>query len=82
MDTMKPLSGVQQREVGRQLNIVRSGAAEIIPGDALEQKVAWSVVSGTPLKVKLGTDPNERAHIHSGDIVQVGKRKFAKIIIE
>ncbi|SHE15083.1 Uncharacterised protein [Chlamydia abortus] len=57
MDILKQLSGEQKREVERQLSIVRRGAAEIIPEDALTHKIAASVVSGKPLKVKLCLDP-------------------------
>lgn len=76
MDTVKQLSEKQKQEVERQLNIIRSGTAEIIPGDALGQKIAASVASGKPLKVKLGLDPSA-PDIHIGHTVVLQKlRQF------
>lgn len=76
MDIMKQLSEEQKREVARQLSIIRRGAAEIIPEDALAQKIAGSVVSGKPLRIKLGLDPSA-PDIHIGHTVVLQKlRQF------
>lgn len=76
MDILKQLSGGQKREVERQLSIVRRGAAESMPEDALTHKIAASVVSGKPLKVKLGLDPSA-PDIHLGHTVVLQKlRQF------
>jgi tyrosyl-tRNA synthetase len=76
MDMMKQLSKEQKNEVERQLGILSRGAAEIIPEGALEQKIAASVVSGKPLKVKLGLDPSA-PDIHIGHTVVLQKlRQF------
>lgn len=76
METIHQLSEEQQREVEQQLSIIRRGAAEIIPEDALIQKIATSVLSGIPLKVKLGLDPSS-PDIHVGHTVVLQKlRQF------
>lgn len=76
METNLNLSEEQQREVERQLSIIRQGAADIIPEDALTQKIAASVLSGIPLKVKLGLDPSS-PDIHIGHTVVLQKlRQF------
>jgi tyrosyl-tRNA synthetase len=76
MDTMKQLSEEQKREVERQLSIIRRGVVEIIPEDALEQKIAASVASGRPLRVKLGLDPSA-PDVHIGHTVVLHKlRQF------
>ncbi|GMK42700.1 tyrosine--tRNA ligase [Paenibacillus sp. CCS19] len=68
------LSAEQQREVERQLSIIRRGAAEIVPEDALARKIAASVASGKPLKVKLGLDPSA-PDIHIGHTVVLHKMR-------
>lgn len=68
------LSVEQQREVERQLSIIRRGVAEIVPEDALARKIAASVASGKPLKVKLGLDPSA-PDIHIGHTVVLHKMR-------
>jgi tyrosyl-tRNA synthetase len=59
-------------EVPRQLEVLLSGAAEVIPVEELEQKLA----TGRPLRVKLGIDPS-RPDLHLGHAVVLGKlRQF------
>lgn len=72
--TNMQLSVEQQHEVERQLGIIRRGAADIIPEDALARKIAASVVSGKPLKVKLGLDPSA-PDIHIGHTVVLHKMR-------
>jgi len=73
-NTSMQLTAEQQREVERQLSIIRRGAAEIVPEDALARKIAASVVSGKPLKVKLGLDPSA-PDIHIGHTVVLHKMR-------
>lgn len=66
----------QQGEVDHQLDILERGAAEIVPQDALKQKIMRAVVTGIPLKVKLGLDPSA-PDIHIGHTVVLQKlRQF------
>ncbi|NOU96688.1 tyrosine--tRNA ligase [Paenibacillus sp. LMG 31456] len=70
------LTEQQQNEVERQLRIICRGAAKIVPEDALKQKLAYSVLSGQPLRVKLGLDPSA-PDIHIGHTVVLYKlRQF------
>lgn len=73
------LSQKQQEEVGRQLEVIRRGAVEIVPEDELKQKVMKSVVGGEPLKIKLGLDPTA-PDIHVGHTVVLHKlRQFQEL---
>jgi tyrosyl-tRNA synthetase len=69
----------QQHEVERQWTVIRRGAAEIIPEEGLKLKLAQSVVSGQPLKIKLGLDPSA-PDIHIGHTVVLHKmRQFQEL---
>jgi tyrosyl-tRNA synthetase len=60
-------------DVSDQLKVLRSGAAEIIPEEELERKLARS---GRPLRVKLGIDPST-PDLHLGHAVVLGAlRRF------
>lgn len=73
------LTGQQQEEVNRQLKIISRGVVEIVPEDELKQKVMKSVVTGKPLKVKLGLDPSA-PDIHVGHTVVMQKlRQFQEL---
>lgn len=66
----------QQQQVEHQLRILKRGAAEIVPEEALKMKIMKAVVTGTPLKVKLGLDPSA-PDIHIGHTVVLHKlRQF------
>ncbi|MEF2964578.1 tyrosine--tRNA ligase [Paenibacillus sp. M1] len=70
------LTLAQREEVERQLQVISRGAAEIVPEDELKQKIMKSVVTGEPLKVKLGLDPSA-PDIHVGHTVVLQKlRQF------
>lgn len=70
------LSTEQQQEVERQWAILRSGASEVVPEEALKQKIADSIAEGRPLKVKFGMDPSA-PDIHVGHTVPLHKlRQF------
>ncbi|UUZ89586.1 tyrosine--tRNA ligase [Paenibacillus sp. P25] len=76
MKHWEQLNQQQQSEVERQLGLVRRGAADIIPEEALREKIAYSVATGRPLKVKLGLDPSA-PDIHIGHTVVLHKlRQF------
>ncbi len=70
------LTSEQQQQVEHQLRILKRGAAEIVPEEALKMKIMKAVVTGTPLKVKLGLDPSA-PDIHIGHTVVLHKlRQF------
>lgn len=65
-----------QTEVKRQMEIIRRGAAEIIPEEELENKIFKSLRDNRPLRVKLGLDPTA-PDIHLGHTVVLNKlRQF------
>jgi tyrosyl-tRNA synthetase len=73
------LTPEQQREAARQLELIKRGAAEIVPEEELASKIAESVRTGTPLKVKLGLDPSA-PDIHVGHTVVMHKlRQFQEL---
>jgi len=62
--------------LNEQLDQIRRGAAEIIPGEELAQKIEKSIKYNTPLNVKLGCDPS-RPDLHLGHSVVLRKlRQF------
>ncbi|NHN28486.1 tyrosine--tRNA ligase [Paenibacillus agricola] len=79
MAKWEDLTNEQQREVERQLAWIRRGVVEIVPEDELKYKIMGSVVSGKPLKVKLGLDPSA-PDIHIGHTVVLHKlRQFQEL---
>jgi len=73
------LTQEQRREGERQLAVIRRGTAEIVPEEELAAKVARSVATGRPLKVKLGLDPSA-PDIHIGHTVVLQKlRQFQEL---
>ncbi|TBL78715.1 tyrosine--tRNA ligase [Paenibacillus thalictri] len=73
------LTAEQQHEVNRQLDTIRRGVADIVPEAALKQKLIQFVVTGEPLKVKLGLDPSA-PDIHIGHTVVLHKlRQFQEL---
>lgn len=73
------ISNVQQQEVERQMEVISRGAVEIIPEEAMRQKVMKSVVTGEPLRVKLGMDPSA-PDLHVGHTVVLQKlRQFQEL---
>jgi tyrosyl-tRNA synthetase len=57
-----------------QMAVIRSGAVEILPDGALEQKLARSIKENHPLRVKQGFDPTA-PDIHLGHTVGLRKLK-------
>lgn len=73
------LTKEQQLEVDRQLEWIRRGVVEIVPEDELKHKIIGSILSGKPLKVKLGLDPSA-PDIHIGHTVVLHKlRQFQEL---
>jgi tyrosyl-tRNA synthetase len=78
-DTKIELTEEQKREVERQLEVIRRGIAEIVPQDELIKKLEKSVITGVPLKVKLGLDPTA-PDLHVGHTVVLHKlRQFQEL---
>lgn len=73
------LTEAQQQEVERQLAVIRRGTVEIIPEEELRRKLERFVVTGQPLKIKLGLDPSA-PDIHVGHTVVLQKmRQFQEL---
>ncbi len=63
-------------EIGRQLEVIGSGAEEVLPQEELVRKLERSVRTGAPLRVKQGFDPTA-PDIHLGHTVGLRKlRQF------
>lgn len=63
-----------EAEVARQLAIIARGVAEIVPKEALVEKLRKSIQTNTPLKIKLGLDPTA-PDIHLGHTVVLQKMR-------
>jgi tyrosyl-tRNA synthetase len=64
------------REVLRQLEVIRQGTEELLPEDELVRKIERSLRSGDPLRVKQGFDPTA-PDIHLGHTIGLRKlRQF------
>ncbi|MGE5417733.1 MAG: tyrosine--tRNA ligase [Acidobacteriota bacterium] len=61
-----------KQEAQKQLEILKRGAAEIVPEDELLKKLEKSIETGKPLKIKLGLDPTA-PDIHIGHTVVLNK---------
>jgi tyrosyl-tRNA synthetase len=55
-----------------QLDLITKGAAEIIPLEALRERVAQSIASGVPMRIKAGFDPTA-PDLHLGHTVLIRK---------
>ncbi len=65
-----------EKELKKQLEIIKRGAAEIIPENELAEKVKKSIAGQKPLHIKLGLDPTA-PDIHLGHTVVLQKlRQF------
>lgn len=63
-------------QVEKQMEMIRRGAAEIIPEEELKQKLYKSIKEQRPLRIKLGLDPTA-PDIHLGHTVVLNKlRQF------
>ncbi|MDB4866030.1 MAG: tyrosyl-tRNA synthetase [Cohnella sp.] len=76
LEGKKSLTAEQKLEVDRQLRVISRGTAEIVPEEELAAKITESVLTGRPLKIKLGLDPSA-PDIHIGHTVVLHKlRQF------
>jgi tyrosyl-tRNA synthetase len=65
--------------VEEQLDLITKGAAEIIPLDALKERVAQSLAKGVPMRIKAGFDPTA-PDLHLGHTVLIRKlRHFQQL---
>ena len=65
--------------VDEQLDLIMKGAAEIIPLDALRERVAQSLATGRPMRIKAGFDPTA-PDLHLGHTVLIRKlRHFQQL---
>jgi tyrosyl-tRNA synthetase len=55
-----------------QFDLITKGAAEIIPLDALKERIAHSIASGRPMRIKAGFDPTA-PDLHLGHTVLIRK---------
>lgn len=62
-------------DVGRQLELLLSGTADVVPVEELEEKLARSAREGEPLRVKLGIDPSA-PDLHLGHAVVLRKLRL------
>ena len=65
--------------VDEQLELITKGAAEIIPLEALRERVAQSLATGRPMRIKAGFDPTA-PDLHMGHTVLIRKlRHFQQL---
>ena len=57
-----------------QLDLITKGAAEILPLDALKERITKSIATGTPMRIKAGFDPTA-PDLHLGHTVLIRKLK-------
>jgi tyrosyl-tRNA synthetase len=69
----------QFQSVDDQLDLITKGAAEILPLEALKERLASSLASGRPLRIKAGFDPTA-PDLHLGHTVLIRKlRHFQQL---
>lgn len=62
-----------------QLDLITKGAAEIIPLDALKERITKSIATGVPMRIKAGFDPTA-PDLHLGHTVLIRKlRHFQQL---
>ncbi|MBB5058594.1 tyrosyl-tRNA synthetase [Granulicella aggregans] len=67
------------QSVEDQLDLITKGTAEILPLEALKERLAASIVSGKPLRIKAGFDPTA-PDLHLGHTVLIRKlRHFQQL---
>ena len=65
--------------VEEQLDLITKGAAEILPLEALKERIAASIASGKPMRIKAGFDPTA-PDLHLGHTVLIRKlRHFQQL---
>ena len=63
-----------QKEIDRQLKVIRRGVVDLLPEDEIVQKLARSIRDSRPLRIKQGFDPTS-PDIHIGHAVGIRKLK-------
>ncbi|MFW6232813.1 MAG: tyrosine--tRNA ligase, partial [Bacteroidota bacterium] len=58
--------------VNEQMDLIRSGAVEVLPEEELVKKIERSIKDNQPLNIKLGADPS-RPDLHIGHAVVLHK---------
>jgi tyrosyl-tRNA synthetase len=67
------------QSVQDQLDLITKGAAEIIPVEALKERIEQSIASGKPMRIKAGFDPTA-PDLHLGHTVLIRKlRHFQQL---
>src|SRR6201996_6545787 len=67
------------QSVEDQLDLITKGAAEIIPLDALKERIQKSIDTGRPMRIKAGFDPTA-PDLHLGHTVLIRKlRHFQQL---
>jgi tyrosyl-tRNA synthetase len=78
VDALELCSAEERMRIRTQVDELSAGAAHIIPADGLTAKIAHSVRTGVPLRVKFGLDPTA-PDLHIGHTVVLHKiRTFQK----
>ena len=67
-------SNAQEREVERQLDVMRQGAVDFLGEEELRERLSEALRAGRPLRVKLGMDPSS-PDLHLGHTVVLQKLK-------
>jgi tyrosyl-tRNA synthetase len=74
METMSKFPSLED-----QLDLITKGAAEILPLDALKERIQQSIASGKPMRIKAGFDPTA-PDLHLGHTVLIRKlRHFQQL---
>lgn len=77
--TEKKYSAEVLAEVDRQMSLISRGVVEVLPEDEMRAKLARSIESGEPLRIKQGFDPTA-PDIHLGHTVGIRKlRQFQEL---
>ena len=71
---LEKLTTEQLNEIEKQFKLYSTGVKEIIPVNELRNKIAKSVFTSSPLKIKLGLDPSA-PDVHLGHTVVLNKLK-------
>ncbi|RXH58919.1 tyrosine--tRNA ligase [Granulicella sibirica] len=67
------------RPIEDQLDLITKGAAEILPLEALKERLAQSLASGKPLRIKAGFDPTA-PDLHLGHTVLIRKLRHFQLL--
>src|SRR5229473_2247202 len=62
-----------------QLDLITKGAAEIVPLEALKERISKSIATGVPMRIKAGFDPTA-PDLHLGHTVLLRKLKHFQVL--